>query len=161
MKKRRDFHNFIEFVIVLRLDRCNTTVRYWTWPSCSVVGRPVLALIRVESSMPPNGPGVGYCEFDVGSLFVDRGEAYCVERWSIARAGLGSHRLAERAHWTKGDLNGANVRVLSKGDPLPAIAPRIHSPEFISICYSLDQSRRVVNSFNKFCPQYDPTRRGL
>lgn len=52
MKKRRDFHNFIEFVIVLRPARCNTTVRYWTWPSCSFVGRPVSASIRVESSMP-------------------------------------------------------------------------------------------------------------
>src|SRR5579859_1966763 len=99
MKKRRDLHNFIEFVRVLRQNRCNTTAQYWTWPSCSVVGRPVSTSIHVESSMPPNGPGVGYCEFDVGTLFVDGGEAYRVERGGIARAGLGSHRLVERANW--------------------------------------------------------------
>jgi hypothetical protein len=59
--------------------------------------------------MPPMALGSAILNLMREASLPIGGEAYRVERWSIARAGLGSHRLVEQVNWTKGGLDGADA----------------------------------------------------
>jgi hypothetical protein len=59
--------------------------------------------------MPPMGQELAILNLIWEASLSIGGEAFRVERWSIARAGLGTYRIAERAKRTKGDLDGANA----------------------------------------------------